>query len=101
MRSNAQPTRDQLLAFLDRVERRHPAVAGIRKEHMIMSLGGGKDQDFPEARFTVYKIHRGRKHLGFFLDIDGEKKILYVAAARFNGPRAIYQFDDGDNWKNS
>jgi hypothetical protein len=94
------PTRDQLLAFLDRVERR-TAVTGIRKEHMIMSLGGGEDQDFPEARFTVHKVHRGRKHLGFFLDIDGEKKPVWVPAARFRGPRAIYVFDDGDNWKNS
>jgi hypothetical protein len=95
--------RTQLLTFLDRVavKQMHSVVTGLRQEHMIMSLGGGKDQDFPEATFTVHKVHRGRKHLGFFLNIDGEKRPVWVAAARFNGPRAIYRFDDGDNWKNS
>ena len=100
MRSKPGPTRTQLLAFLDRVDRR-AAVTGLRQEHFIMSLGGGKDQDFPEATFTIHKVHRGRKHLGFFLDIDGEKRPVWVPAIRFNGPKSIYRFDDGDNWRNS
>lgn len=96
------PTREQLIALLDRVSSRNgfhqPPVTGVRREHMLWGFNG-KTQDFPKATFEVVKVHRGRKHLGFVVRIEGERKPVYVAARQFTGKAsALYAFDDGDGW---
>lgn len=102
------PTRDQLLALLDRVEARMKdsrgwtntdAVTGTRREHAVLGVNG-KWQDLPEATFSVVKVHRGSKHLGFHLLVAGERRPVFVAAIAFGGnENGSYRFDDGDSWR--